>query len=44
MGKERNAHRILVAKLETKRPVGRLRQRWDDNIKMDFRAIGLGGM
>jgi hypothetical protein len=36
MGK-RNAYRILVGKLEGKRPLGRPRRRWVDNIKMDLR-------
>jgi hypothetical protein len=33
----RNVYKILVGKLEEKRPLGRHRQRWDDNIKMDLR-------
>jgi hypothetical protein len=37
---KRNAYRILVGKPEGKRPQGRLRRRWVDNIKMDFREIG----
>jgi hypothetical protein len=41
---ERNAYRILVAKPERKRPLGRPRGRWENNIKMDFREIGWGGM
>jgi hypothetical protein len=36
---KRNAHRILVGKLEGRRPVGRSRRRWVDNIKMDLREI-----
>jgi hypothetical protein len=36
-GEKRNAHRILVGKPEEKRPLGRLRRRWEDNIKMEFR-------
>jgi hypothetical protein len=43
-GEERNAYRILVGKPEGKRPLGRPRRRWEDNIKMDFREIGWGGM
>jgi hypothetical protein len=44
MGKERNTYRILVGKPEGKRPLGRPRRRWVDNIKMDLREIGWGGM
>jgi hypothetical protein len=40
----RNACRILVGKPEGKRPLGRPRHRWVDNIKMDLREIGWGGM
>jgi hypothetical protein len=39
-----NAHRILVGKPEMKRPVGRLRHRYEYNIKMDLRGTGWGGM
>jgi hypothetical protein len=39
-----NACRILVGKPEGKRPLGRPRNRWLDNIKMDLREIGWGGM
>jgi hypothetical protein len=39
MGKKRNAYRILVRKPEGKKPLGRARCRWVDNIKMDFRDI-----
>jgi hypothetical protein len=41
MGKKRNAHRILVGKPEERRPQGRPRYMWVDNIKMDLREIGL---
>jgi hypothetical protein len=44
MGKKRNAYRILVGNPEGKRPLGRPRRRWVDNIKMDLREIGLDGM
>jgi hypothetical protein len=37
MGETRNAYRILVGKPEGKRPLGRPRHRWVDNIKMDLR-------
>jgi hypothetical protein len=39
-GKERNAYRILVGKPEGKRPLGRPRRMWVNNIKMDLREIG----
>jgi hypothetical protein len=38
-GDKRNAYRILVGKPEGKRPLGRPRRRWVDNIKMDLREI-----
>jgi hypothetical protein len=44
MGKKRNAYRILVGKPEGKRPLGRPRRRWGDNIKMDLREIGWNGV
>jgi hypothetical protein len=40
MGETRNAYRILVGKPEGKRPLGRPRRKWVDNIKMDLREIG----
>jgi hypothetical protein len=40
MGMKRNACRILVVKPGGKRPLGRPRRRWADNIKMDLREIG----
>jgi hypothetical protein len=39
MGETRSAYRILVGKPEGKRPLGRPRRRWLDNIKMDLREI-----
>jgi hypothetical protein len=42
MGETRNAYRILMGKAEGKRPLGRLRCRWVDNIKMDLREIRMG--
>jgi hypothetical protein len=44
MTEKRNAYRILVGKAEGKRPLGRRRRRWLDNIKMDLRDIGWDGM
>ena len=40
MEKFRNAYRVLVEKPESKRPLGRPRRRWEDNIKMDLREVG----
>jgi len=40
MGEMRNAHIISVRKPEWKRPLGRPRHRWKDNIRMDLREIG----
>jgi hypothetical protein len=39
-----NAYRILVGKPDRKRPLGGLRRKWVDNIKMDLREIGWDGM
>jgi hypothetical protein len=44
MGKKRSAYRILVGKPEGKRPLRRTRCGWKDNIRMDLRKIGWGGM
>jgi hypothetical protein len=43
-GEKMNVYRILVGKPEGKRNLGRSRSRWEDNIKMDLREIGLNGM
>ena len=42
MGEERGVHRVLVWKPEGKRLLGRLRRRWEDNIKMDLQEVGGG--
>ena len=39
----RGVHRVLVGKPEGKRPLGRPRCRWEDNIKMDHQEVGWGG-
>jgi hypothetical protein len=44
MRKKWNLHRLLVRKQEGKRPLGRPRLRWVDNIKIDFAEIGLCGV
>jgi hypothetical protein len=41
--KREETYRVLVGKLEGKRPLARPRRRWEDGIKMDLREIGLGG-
>jgi hypothetical protein len=44
MGKgRRGVYRILVGRPEGKRPLGRPRRRWEDNIKLDLREIGIDG-
>ena len=42
MREGRGVHRGLVGKPEGKRPLGRLRRRWEDNIKMDLQEVGGG--
>jgi hypothetical protein len=42
MGKDRGVHRVLVGKPEGKRPLGRPRRRWENNIKMDLQEVGGG--
>jgi hypothetical protein len=39
-----NIYRVLVGRSEGKRPLGRLRRRWKDNIKIDLREIGIEGV
>jgi hypothetical protein len=43
MGENKNAYRILLGKSEGTRPLGRLRRRWMENIKMDLRETGWRG-
>jgi hypothetical protein len=43
LGERRGAYRDLVGKPEGRRPLRRSRHRWEDNIKMDLREVGLGG-
>jgi len=42
MGEDRGVHRVLVGKPEGKRPLGRPRRRWEDNIKVDLYEVGGG--
>jgi len=44
MGEGRGVYRVLVGKPEGKRPLGRPRRRWEDNIKIDLQEVGCGGM
>jgi hypothetical protein len=43
MGEGRGVYRVLVGMPEGKRPLGRRRRRWEDNIKIDLREIGIDG-
>ena len=43
-GESRGVYRVLVGKSEEKRPLGRPRRRWEDNIKMDFQEVGCGSI
>ena len=43
MGERIEVYRVLVGKTEGKRPLGRPRRRWVDNINMDFQEVGFGG-
>jgi len=42
MGEGRGVYRVLVGKPEGRRPLGRPRRRWEDNIRMDLREVGCG--
>jgi hypothetical protein len=42
MWERTDAYRVLLKKTEGKRPLGRHRSRWKDNIKMDFQKVGWG--
>ena len=44
MGEERGVYRILVGKPEGRRPLGRPRRRWVDNVRMDLQEVGCGYM
>ena len=44
MGESGGVHRVLLGKPEGKRPLGRPRHRWEDNIKMDLQEVGCGVM
>jgi len=44
MGEGRGVYRVLVGKPEGKRPLGRPKRRWEDNIKMDLQEVGCGSM
>jgi len=43
-GERKGVYRVLVGKREGKRPLGRPRRRWEDNIKMDLQEVRCGGM
>jgi hypothetical protein len=44
MGEMRGAYKVLVGKPEERRPLGRPRRRWEDNIKTDLREVRCGGV
>jgi hypothetical protein len=44
MGEGRGAYRVLIGRPKGKRPLGRPRCRWEENIKMDLREIGIDGV
>jgi hypothetical protein len=43
MGEGRGVYRVLAGRHEGKRPLGRPRRRWEDNIKLDLRDMGIDG-
>jgi hypothetical protein len=43
MGEGRDVYRVLVGRFEGKRPLGRPRRRWEDNIKLDLKEAGIDG-
>jgi hypothetical protein len=44
MGERRGAYRALVGKPEGRKPLGRSKRRWEDNVKMDLQEVGRGGI
>jgi len=44
MGEKLRVHKVLVEKPEGKKPVGRPRRRWEDNIKMGLQEVGCGSV
>jgi hypothetical protein len=44
MGERKDVHRVLLGKLEGKRPFGRPKCRWEVNVKMELQEVGCGGM
>ena len=44
MGESRGVYRVFVGEPEGKRPLGRPRRRWEDNIKVDIQEVGCGGI
>jgi len=44
MGERRGVYRVLVGKPKGKRPLGKPRRRWEDNIKMDLQEVGCRSM